>query len=94
MPRARSEPARRGLLPFSASFSLEHAELVSALYTSTVIERGLRFAHMDGWTTRAKSVDLEGERLFTSSTSWNRSELVDVQGAVVLVTLQSGYATV
>ena len=66
MPRARNEPARRALLPFSASFSLEHAELVSALYTSTVIERRLRFAHMDGWTTRAKSVDLEGERLFTS----------------------------
>jgi hypothetical protein len=94
VPRARSEPVRRALLPFSASFSLEHAELVSALYTSTVIERGLRFAHMDGWTTRAKSVDLEGERLFTSSTSWNRSELVDTDGAVVQVTLQAGYATV
>jgi hypothetical protein len=94
VPRARSEPGRRALLPFSASFSLEHAELVSALYTSTVIERGLRFAHMDGWTTRAKSVDLDGERLFTSSTSWNRSELVDADGAVVQVTLQAGYASV
>jgi len=94
VPRAGSDPAGRALLPFSASFSLEHAELVSALYTSKVIERGLRFAHMDGWTTRAKSVDLEGERLFTSSTSWNRSELVDIDGAVVLVTLQAGYATV
>jgi len=94
VPRARNEPGTRALLPFSASFSLEHAELVSAVYTATVIERGFRFAHLDGWTTRAKGVELDGERLFTSSTTWNRSELVDAGDAVVQVTLQAGYAQV
>jgi uncharacterized protein DUF5925 len=94
VPRARSQQGARALFPFSASFSLEHAELVSAVYTATVIERGLRFAHLDGWTTRAKSVDFDGERLFTGSTSWNRSELVDAGDAIVQVALQSGYAQV
>jgi hypothetical protein len=94
VPRAHNEPQRSALLPFTATYSLEHAEFASAVFTATVIERALPFAHMDGWTTRARTIDLEGERLFTSSTAWNRSELVDVGQAVVQVTLQAGYATV
>jgi hypothetical protein len=44
VPRAHNEPQRRALLPFSASYSLEHAELASALFRATVIERALPFA--------------------------------------------------
>ena len=92
MPRARSEAARRALLPFSASFSLEHAELVSAVFTARVIDRGLPFVHVDGWTTRARSVELDWERLFVSSSSWSRSEIVDAGDAIASVTLQAGHA--
>jgi len=84
----------RAHLPFTGAYALEHGELSGAVFTARVIERGLGFVYQDGWTTRARTIDLEGERIFTSSSSWSRTEIVDFDDALVAVTLQAGHAGV
>lgn len=81
-------------MPFAASYSLEHADLASAVFASRVVERGIPVVHTDAWATRVKTIDLEGERLFTASSSWNRTEVITDEDTVVSVSLQMGHATV
>ena len=81
-------------MPFAASYSLEHADLAAAVFTSRVVERGIPVVHTDAWATRVKTIDLEGERLFTASSSWNRTEVITDEDTVVSVSLQMGHATV
>ena len=81
-------------MPFAASYSLEHGELASAVFTAQVVARGLTVARTDGWTTRVKGVDLPGTRLFSSTNAWGRTEVVETGEALVSVTLQMGHAQV
>lgn len=88
------EPRWRAHMPFTASYSLEHAELGSAVFTARVVERGLPAVCSDGWATRAKEIGLDGERVFTASSPWSRAEIVDRDDVIVSVTLQMGHAGV
>ena len=94
MPAAPRKGSRKAHLPFAASYSLEHGELAGAVFLARVIEQALPYTANAGWTTRAKTVELEGTRVFLASSAWSRTELIEIEDALVSVTLQAGHASV
>ena len=94
MPAAPRKGSRKAHLPFAASYSLEHGELAGAVFVARVIERGFPYTAGAGWTTRAKTVELEATRLFLGTNAWSRTELLEIDDALVSVTLQAGHASV
>ena len=80
------------LMPFTASHSLEHGELSGAVFNARVIDRSLAFVLADNWVTQARTVELDGARLFASATRWGQTEIIDVGDGIVAITLQMGRA--
>ena len=94
MPAEPRKGSRKAHLPFAASYSLEHGELAGAVFVAHVIERGLPYTAGAGWTTRLKTVELEATRLFLGTNAWSRTEILEMDDALVSVTLQAGHANV
>jgi len=85
---------RRPHLPLSASYSVEHGDLASAVFAARVLERGLPFVVSDNWRTQGTTFDLPGERALTTVMPWGRSEVVLTADAVASISLQVGHASV
>lgn len=94
MPPTPEKATRKAHLPFAASYALEHGDLGGAIFTARVIERGLPYSIGEGWTTRSKTVELAGERIFLGSNAWTRTEVFDLDDALVWVSLAGGHAGV
>jgi hypothetical protein len=81
-------------MPITATHSVEHDELASAVFNAQVLAGGVPVVHADHWATRANTVPLEGDRIFVQATHWGRREIIRTEGAVVWVGLYSGQANV
>jgi hypothetical protein len=81
-------------MPFTAVHSLEHDEIASAVFNARVLEAGFPVVCSDNWATRAKVLELAGERIFAHLTRWGQRELIEHSGALVDVGIFAGQATV
>jgi hypothetical protein len=81
-------------MPFTAVHDVEHSEIAGAVFNARVLEGGLRVLHADNWTTRANTVELEGDRLFVHATRWGRREIIRSDRTLLDVGLFAGQANV
>jgi hypothetical protein len=79
-------------MPFTAVHNIEHDEIASAIFHARVIESGFPAVCSDNWATSAKSVELEGRRIFSHLTRWGQRELIEESGALVDVRIMAGQA--
>lgn len=92
MADAGADPRRH--MPFTAAFNLEHEEIAAAVFHARVVEAGYPALETDNWATRAKEIELPGERVFVHVTRWGRREIVAGDGVLVDAGVVAGQASV
>jgi hypothetical protein len=76
---------------FRASYGLEQGDPATLVFTARLLDDSMREVRADRWATSERSLEVLGEPLFRSAAPSQDTVVASWDGALLYVTLQSGY---